>query len=95
MRFRSSISCSKFPPAKGPEGTLDLQSVSLEIGGKQVGITEAFGMLQEGKILKAESLLAKGVPPEVVSTYVNIPVDTVRAIAGGVPTHDILDSPET
>jgi len=74
----------------GPEGTLDLRSVSLEIGGKQVGITDAFGMLQEGKILKAESLLAKGVPPEVVSTYVNMPVDTVRAIAGGVPTHDIL-----
>ena len=74
----------------GPEGTVKLSEVSLEIGGKPVSYTDAFTLLQEGKILKAEELLAKGVPPEVVSTYVNMPVDTVRAIASGGAAHDIL-----
>ena len=74
----------------GPSGTVKLSDVSLEYAGKPISITDAHTLLQDTKILKAEELLAKGVPPEVVSTYVNMPVDTVRAIGAGGATHDIL-----
>ena len=55
--------------------------------GKPISITDAHTLLQDTKILEAGTVCQGG--SEVVGTYVNMPVDTVRAIGGGA-THDIL-----